>query len=169
MAHYVICKYCGRRFDRDIEDTYKIGNRYAHTECAIKYEAAMTKEEQDRANLEEYIKELFEITYINPKIAKQIKTFKEEYKYGYSGILKTLKYYYEVRNGDISKANQGIGIVPYLYMEAYKYYQTIDKANKANNNIQIAEIQTKEVVIYPKQREGIKKNLFSFLDEEGEL
>lgn len=169
MAHYVICKYCGRRFDRDVEDTYKIGNRYAHTECAINYEAAKTKEEKDRTALEEYVKQLFEITYISPKIAKQIKTFKEEYKYGYSGILKTLKYYYEIKNGDISKANQGIGIVPYLYMEAYKYYQTIEKANQNNNNVCISEIQTREIKIFPKKREGLKKKLFNFLDEEGEI
>lgn len=168
MAHYVICKYCGVRFNRDIEDVYKIGNRYAHTECAILHETTKSKEEQDKENLEKYIKELFNLDYITPKIAKQIKTFKEEYKYGYSGILKTLKYYYEIKNGSKEKANQGIGIVPYLYLEAYNYYQTIEKANEKNDLIKIEDIKTKEVFISPQKRIGLKKNAFSFLDKEGD-
>ena len=148
--------------------SYKIGNRYAHTECAILHETNKTKEETDKENLEEYIKKLFSLDFISPRIAKQLKTFREEYKYGYSGILKTLKYYYEIKNGDIEKANQGIGIVPYLYLEAYNYYKTIEDANKKNNNTIIENIKNKKVTISPQKRRGMKKNIFSFLDKEGD-
>lgn len=46
----------------------------------------------------------------------------QDYNYTYSGILRTLKYVFEVKNGDLSKANGGIGIVPWKYQEAYNYY-----------------------------------------------
>lgn len=53
------------------------------------------------------------------RITLQIKKFMQDYKYSYSGILRTLKYFYEVKQNDISKSNNGIGIVPWVYQEAY--------------------------------------------------
>ena len=35
MAHFVICKYCGIRFDRDLEPAVEVSaRRYAHKTCA---------------------------------------------------------------------------------------------------------------------------------------
>ena len=89
--HYVICKYCGIRFNRDLEPAIKVdGRRYAHKACAEKVEASIPQEEKDYMNLENYIKTLFKIDTLSIKIRKQIKEFHTEYKYSYSGILKTL-------------------------------------------------------------------------------
>lgn len=91
MAHFVICRYCNCRFDRDIEPFAEVSaRRYAHKSCADKVDATIPQEEKDYNNLEKYIKELFKIDRINAKTKKQIKDFREEYGYTYTGILKTL-------------------------------------------------------------------------------
>ena len=73
MAHYVTCKFCKERFDRDKEPTVKISERrYAHKSCAEKQETLKTQDEKDLEELENYIKELLKINTINAKIRKQI-------------------------------------------------------------------------------------------------
>lgn len=71
--------------------------RYAHVECAKKKEAEKTEEERNKEKLEQYIKKLFRTDVISVKIKKQIKTFQTQYNYTYSGILKALIYFYEVK------------------------------------------------------------------------
>lgn len=41
----------------------------------------------------------------------------------YLGILRTLQHFYLVRKGDISKANNSIGIVPHAYDFAQKFFE----------------------------------------------
>ncbi len=90
-THFVICKYCNQKFNRDIEPFVEVGaRRYAHKSCADKVEASIPQDEKDYNNLETYIKKLFNIKTINAKTKKQIRDFREEYGYSYSGMLKTL-------------------------------------------------------------------------------
>lgn len=89
--HFVICKYCNQKFNRDIEPFVEVGaRRYAHKSCAEQVDAAIPQDEKDYNNLEIYIKKLFNIKTINAKTKKQIRDFREEYGYSYSGMLKTL-------------------------------------------------------------------------------
>ena len=55
-----------------------------------------------------------------------------ENNYTYSGILKTLKYWFEIKKGDLEKANGGIGIVPYVYDDAFLYWRGIWEAREKN-------------------------------------
>ena len=96
--------------------------RYAHLDCFNREKEKIKKEAGDKEHLEEYIMKMFGESYINPRIRKQIKTYIEEYNYSYSGILKSLTYFFEVKGNSIEKANGGIGIVPYVYQNAYNYY-----------------------------------------------
>lgn len=169
MAHYVICSICGERFDRDkIECEKTSARRYAHVECIKRKENEKTKEEIDKEELEQYIMQLFDITYITPRIQKQLKTFIEEYKYTYSGIKKALIYFFEIKNNSIEKANGGIGIVPYVYNQSYEYYYSLWLAQQKNENIDIQKYtnNTVEVYISSPKRKPKKRKLFSFLDKE---
>jgi hypothetical protein len=65
------------------------------------------------------------LEYITPRIRTQIKNYLTNYNYTYSGILKALKYFYEIKGNSTEKANEGIGIVPYCYQDAYNYYFSI--------------------------------------------
>ena len=144
MAHWVTCVYCNERFDR-------------------------AKEEKDKEALEQYIMKMFNEEFVNPRVRKQINEFKDKYNYTYSGILKALVYFFEVKGNSIEKAKGGIGIVPYVYNDAYNYYYNIWLANQKNEEILKPEqmiIEVREVHIPVPQRKVKKRKLFTFLDEE---
>ena len=108
-AHYVTCVYCKERFNRDTEPTIQISaRRYAHKECAEKFHIEKTQEEKDLESLEQYVMKLFDESYVNARIRKQIKDYRQEYNYTYSGMLKTLIFWFEVKGNSIDKANGGI-------------------------------------------------------------
>jgi hypothetical protein len=145
--------------------------RYAHTECSISEEQKKAKEELDKESLNNYIIKLFKIEYVDARIQKQIKQYVEEYNFTYSGIQKALTYFFEIKGNSIEKANGGIGIVPYVYKNAYDYYFSLWQAQQKNENKDIvAYIPTvKEIVIPRPQRKVKKRELFTFLDEENDV
>lgn len=170
MAHYVQCAYCGVRFNRDkTVDWIQINSRrYAHIACHSKHLSEQSQDDKDLAALEEYIKQLFSIDLIPAKVRHQIKVYHDDNKYTYSGMLKSLTYFYNVKGNSIEKANGGIGIIPYIYQEAHAYYLAIWQANQTNQARPIEQYKTEEqvIVIPPPQRVEKKRVLFSFLDEE---
>ena len=166
MAHIVTCIYCKKKFDRDKLPFIQVSQRrYAHQECSL-------TEEQKKSiiDLDNYIMQLFKIDYVDARIRKQIKQYREEYNYTYSGIRKALVYFYEVKGNPIEKANGGIGIVPYVYQNAYNYYLALWQAQQKNQDKVLTNYipKVKEVVIPRPQRKVKKRELFTFLDEEVE-
>lgn len=165
------CFYCGQTFDANAEEFVQVNSRrYAHKACAISAEERKSKEEKDKEQLENYIKKLFNIDELTPKIRKQIETGRKEKNYSYSGIYKTLKYWFEIRGNPIEKANGGVGIIFYVYDEALLYWRAIWEAQQQNQNIKIEDyvLPAREVRIPPPKREPMKhcRKLFSFLEEE---
>lgn len=148
--HLVICKYCTKKFDRDKEPFVQVSaRRYAHKKCAENYENNKTQEQKNQEQLEEYIMKLFNEPYINARIQKQLKEYQEQYHYTYSGMLKTLIWWFEVKGNSIEKANGGIGIIPYVYEQACNYYYALYLAKLANEEKDITQFipKTKEIVI----------------------
>lgn len=113
---------------------------------------------------------LFNMDYVDARIRKQIKQYVDEYNFSYSGIRKTLIYFFEIKGNSLEKANGGIGIVPYVYQNAHNYYLALWQAQQKNENKIVEEYipNIKEVVIPRPQRQVKKRKLFSFLDEENE-
>ena len=111
---------------------------------------------------------LFNMTYVDARIQKQIKQYVDDYNYTYSGMLKSLIYFYEIKHNSIDKANGGVGIIPYIYKRAHDYYYSLWLAQQKNEAKDISEYipQIKEVEIPVPERKIKKQNLFSFLDEE---
>lgn len=185
MPHFVHCTYCNERFDRDKIDAIQVSaRRYAHATCALKAgnaeeQALAEKTLADQAQqiadltaLESYIIKLLKIDYINARVRAQINKLHDENKYTYRGILKSLKYFYEVKAQSEEKANGGIGIVPYIYDEANNYYKKIwmaQQSNVAKPIEQYVSPQTQVIIIKPPvPPKRSQKKLFSFLDDEEE-
>lgn len=167
--HKVKCLYCGQVFDRDKEPFVQVSaRRYAHWACAQSEDDKILQDEKDRNELYDYIKALFNTNTVDLRIHKQIKKFKDEYEYTYSGMRKALVYFYEIKGNPIEKANGGIGIIPYVYRKAYEYYFSLWQAQQQNEdkNVYAYIPKVKEVVIKRPERNIKKRNLFSFLDEE---
>lgn len=171
MSHYVTCRLCGERFDTQKHPFVLLNNlRYAHKECAEKYEANISQDEKDLKELEQYIKQLFGESYINARIRKQIRDYRRDYNYTYSGILKTLKYWYEIKKNPVSSANGSIGIVPYAWQQAKDYYYRLFMANNLNIGKNFEDFKPKKKIIKippPKPRQK-KIKLFNLGDGEDE-
>ena len=168
IAHYVICTECGKKFNRDIVPCKQTAaRRYAHIDCAAADKITKPQEDPDKIECEQYIMNLLKEEYISPRVRKQLNQFINEYKYSYSGIRKALIYFYEVKKNDISKANGGIGIVPYCYKQAFDYYYSIWLAQQINQEKIIDNYipQIVEVKIPPPQIR-VKKKFFKFFEED---
>lgn len=101
---------------------------------------------------------------------KQINEYSAEYHINYSTILKTLQYWYDIEHHDVSKANEGIGIVPYILPQAKKYYTEINSAIRANEDKDFNQIINNEAKVIqidsPRVRVIHRHREFDFLDEE---
>lgn len=167
-ADNITCAYCKKPLSKKDSNCILIENgKYVHKECQ---ELEENREKTDKEKLEIYIKELFNLPYLDPRVKSQIKKYKEEYNFTYSGIQKALFYFYEIKNGDKSKANGGIGIVPYVYKDAYNYFYELWLAKQKNKDVQAKLYipQIKEIVIKRPERKIKKRPLFTFLDEDKE-
>ena len=170
--HMVKCSVCGESFNRDKVQAVKTGaRRYAHQRCCPMGELvplAVVEIDADLLKLEEYIKTLLNEDFINARVKKQIKDFKETYGYTYSGMLKSLIYFYEVKGNPKEKANGGIGIIPFVYKDAYNYYLELFMANNNNKDISVELLyKTREVKIKePKPRQFLKRLFDLGGDEE---
>ena len=169
FIHKVKCKYCGAVFDRDKVPFKQISERrYAHLTCALAAENEKSQAEKDKEDLEKYIMELLGEEYISPRVRKQMNGYVDEYNFTYSGMKKALVYFYEVKGNDRTKAKGGIGIIPYVYRDAYNYYYSLWLANQKNEHKVITDYKpvVREVRIPPPQLKPRKRHLFSFFEED---
>ena len=98
-------------------------------------------------------------------INKQLKKYKEEQGYSYTGILKSLIYFYEVKANSTDKANGSLGIVPYVYQDAYNYYYSLFMAQQGTLNKELV-IKEKEITIRPPHMLGTKHKLMKLGEED---
>ena len=146
--HLVKCPYCSETFDTMSEPYITMGRRYAHKKCWDEHNAKIPQEQRDYDNLIQYLKGLFGMTP-SPLILRQIKDYKKDYNYSYSGIMKTLQWWYNVQKKPIEDTNTGIAIVPYIYKDASTYYYNLYLAETLNDEIEIQSpaAKIKEITI----------------------
>lgn len=164
----VKCPYCGKSFFRETEEYVQINSRrYAHKACYDRHNAELTQEERDKDILCKFIKKLFGIESIPAKITKQMQDYHDNKQYTYSGMYKSLVWFYEIKKNPIEKANGGIGIIPYVYEDARNYYTAMWQAQQQNKAKPIEQWQPNviEIHIPPPQRKPMKTHKFAFMDE----
>lgn len=167
--HIVKCPKCNKNFDTNTEQAVKISaRRYGHAtcypDCTDFVPLIKNLEDEDLTKLKAYITKIFGDNANWAMINKQIKKYKEEYNYSYSGILKSLIYFYEIQKNSIEKANNAIGIVPYCYQNAYNYYKSIFLAQQ--NSDTILKNRIKEFKITIPIKKGTKKRFFKLEDND---
>ena len=114
MGRLVKCAHCGEQFDKDNGKRYK--NKNYHKKC---YDIVVERDE-----LVACICKIFHLKKAGPRNYAMIKSYLEK-GYTYKGMENALKYFYEVQNHPIDKANESIGIIPYIYEEAQNYFNRI--------------------------------------------
>ena len=167
MARLTKCPICELSFNRDKCEFVHHKNRYYHKVCYDSMLSAKAQEEKDLAQLEEYIMKMFKETYVNARVRKQIKSFKEQYNFSYTGMLKSLIYFYEIKGNSIEKANGGIGIIPYVYKDAFDYYYSLHLAQERNKDKDVSQYVTegKSIKIKSPKLQPKQKRLFNMEEE----
>lgn len=160
--HIVKCLYCGQCFDAKPDEegtvwTKPRSNRYAHITCQ---DNKLTKEEKEFDELYRYVKEEQGDNFNFIQFKKLVEFWKKSYNYSYSGILKSLQWYYDIQKNPKDKFKEGsLGIVPYVYTQAYNYFYKIYLAAQKNNDKEYSK-KTRTVKIKSPRREGKKPFLF---------
>ena len=162
------CFYCGEQFDRNAEEFVAINSRrYAHKKCHELAEAGKTQDEKDYEALTNYIKKVFSYSTIPAKISRQITDYKKQYNFTYSGMLKALVWWFNVKGNTTEGTNGGIGILPYIYNDAKTYYYGLYMAQQANQDKTIHQ-KTEEIEIAPPRVYVQPLRLFNIEEEEHE-
>lgn len=168
--HIVKCPVCEKQFDANTEPYIKIKNRYAHKQCAELREATMTQDERDLGALFEYVKNLFGSSYNYLKVKRQIEKMKTEYPdYTYSGMKRSLQWFYEITHHPTENANGGIGIIPYVYEDAKKYFYSLYLAQLKNETLIDIKTEIREFEIESPRTYQRPPRLFNIDDEEDEF
>lgn len=163
---FVNCFWCSKAMLPSDEDVVKLPDlfdRYAHKECAEKHP------KDDREKMIVYLIKLYhfkdDMTW--PRLLQQAETLAKEYNFTYSGMVKALEYFYRIKQHPIDRT-KGIGIIPYVYKQAYDYYYNLWLAQEQNKTKNLNDYIPKDivVVINSPQRQIEKRKLFTFLDEE---
>lgn len=118
----------------------------------------------ERKKLCDYVCELFNYKKLSVRIYQQMANYYER-GVSYTDMLFALKYFYEIKKGDINKSQGGIGIIPYVLDEA-KEFATLEKIeqDKLIAKFETNAIEKKETIIVHviernnKQRKNIDIN-----------
>lgn len=174
MAHNVKCVICNEQFDRDKYKAVLVkGRRYAHASCVGELSEEEYRQEQSYKELEDYLKQLFQLDKMSGTLSLQIKKLMQDHPdYTYSGIKSTLYYFYEIKKNDINKNREKYGlsiqIVPWIYEDAKKYFYEQWTLSQKNSEKNIEEYipKVRNITIKQPKRTPRKRKRFSFLDEE---
>lgn len=164
----VKCRICGELIDRNTEQFVDHSPWFAHQTCYDKREAEKSQEERDFDELIEYCRSLYGRTFDFPKTVRLAKSYHNNMGLTYTGIRRTMEYTYVIRKESLEKGNGSIGIVPYKYDEANRYYYSIWEANHRVQPTILQKYEPKvvEITIPVPQRPKVAKRLFKMLEED---
>jgi len=100
------------------------------------------------------------------QIHKQAEKYIEQYNFTYSGMLKSLKWFYEIKRNNKESSNGRIGIIPYIYEDAKKYYYNLYLAQQRNKDVKEYRLEVKEIVIASPRMYIAPPKLFDLGEEE---
>lgn len=171
MARSIVtCSICNSKFDKNTTEWVKTGAyTYAHKSCIEQQDFKKTPEERDYDLLIRYVNKQFNTDTISEKMRRQISDYHKTYNYTYSGMLKTLMYWFEVQKKNVADCHFSLGIIPYIYDDAYRFYYNIYETNCLNADIEIKKLYNirREVVIKAPRGGGQKVKEFNI--DKGDL
>lgn len=151
--HEVQCRLCKERFDTETEEAVLIGKKsYYHKKC---YDIWISQKGNARAELDEnFWKEaMIDFLYRDVgmsgmnfmKINNQWNRFvaKKE-NMTPKGIYFAVRYFYEVKKGNVEKALGGIGIVPSIYKESAQYWTDLERRKTGTLDAIISQITKRD-------------------------
>lgn len=161
----VLCYYCKKSDDKVMKDqAVRIDNKNFHPHCAKIY--------ADKKELAETICRIFKLKAPGPRNNAFISKYASE-GMTYKGMTRALMYFYDVQKNNTDKSNGGIGIVPWVYEDANRYYERkenmekqLEEAIEYSKNNQPQEKETRKVRV--QKIEKTKTNIQTFNENDFE-
>ena len=170
MAKTIVvkCRICKQQFNRldpnliEGVDYVKPSERmYYHKKCYDEYQnskldvhANMTDELWFKAAWDFLRRELkYDFNFV--KVRRQWESFIKN-KMTAKGMYFALKYFYEIKKGDVSKSENGIGIIPHIYEDSRSYWQ--DRESRERGIVAAIEEQIRQAQNQNVVNVKIKKN-----------
>lgn len=169
----VHCRSCGKEIDRDMlvegkDWVMRSKNWYYHLNC---YNSWIKSNEINSTNSNEvwfeycwdYLVKDLKMSIDFNKMKKQWDSFLNKNMTA-KGVYFCLKYFYDIKDGDKGKSQEGIGIVPFIYKEGCQYW--VDREGKERGICELIEEQLKmraaqEKIILKEKKKEKKKDKFS--------
>lgn len=126
------CPKCGEKVDPLSANALDTDTATYHREC---YES-IQRAKKNRAELTDYISLKYDIQFPTGYMLKQITDYHEKRGYSYKAMLATLRFIFEVEKIPV-KENTGLGLIPFYYEKAKKYYAKLRVAGNSATNITI--------------------------------
>ena len=178
MAGLPKCVVCKKEINKYGVDYYKVTDGFIHLECVEGYKKLHPKAkkfelkeriEQDDAFINktmDYLTELgMEINF--SLFQRQRKKYIRTFNYTNEGIYNAVRYFYGVKKNSIAKGNGGIGIVPYVYIDAEKYFKNLEKQKNEINKSMKNQLYKEDKVINHKKKKIKKDKGYIDLDSIG--
>ena len=131
----VQCQWCKQKEEK--ENMVRIDDKNFHKECGQLF--------LDRRELYNTITKIFQLKAPGPVNLNMVKSYYENKGFTFKGMTQSLTYFYEVLGNKIEKANERIGIIPFVYDTAQEYYKA--------ENARIEKIIKKSEVIAKKEHQ----------------
>ena len=93
---------------------------------------------------------------VNPAAYRLMNSYRKK-GYTWLGMIRAIEYFYIIKKNSKQKSNNNIGIIPYVYNDAQKFYeyQNIQVLEKAKNWYNSKDTTTEKIVI---EKEEKRKN-----------
>ena len=157
----VQCRICKEKFNRGdpnvvegVDYVKPSKNMYYHKKC---YDEYISSRRDVHANLADeswfdacwdLLRKDLKYDFNFFKVRKQWESYLKN-KMTAKGIYFALKYHYEIRHGDVTKSENGIGIIPHIYEDSRFYWQERERRERgivAAIEEQIKQAQKQNVV-----------------------
>ena len=153
MARLSSCKGCDKQITKEQKHIYS-GKGY----CKTCYDELHSNNE-DRKTLLKLICEYYQIEVPTGIMMKQIKEYKDEFKYTYAGMTYTMWYIKMIENKPFDDAKYGIAYIKYYYEKAKAYFEQQQKitnsVNINNEEIKVVERKINVHKVYAKPNEHL--------------
>ena len=164
----VQCRICKEKFNRgdpnilEGRDYVKPSkNMYYHKKC---YDAYLNSRLDIHANMDDerwfnacwdLLRRDLKYDFNFVKVRKQWEGFLKK-KMTAKGMYFALKYHYEIKKGDVTKSENGIGIIPHIYEDSCSYWQ--EREHREQGIVAAIEEQIKQAQNQKTVNVKIKKN-----------
>lgn len=151
IVHCKICKQAFNRLDPNLiegVDWVKPSNRiYYHKTCYDEYQRSKIDVHANKSDevwfdaMWDLLRKELKYDFNYHKVRNQWDGYLKK-KMTAKGIYFAIKYHYEIKNGDVTKSENGIGIIPHIYEDSRNYW--ISREQREVGIIAAIEAQIKQ-------------------------